>query len=225
MLRTCILRGRIHRCRTGRRHRRPFNSQARRDAVLPTTSRANSACASFQPRPALVPLCSAARKAGWTALAGVSTEVIAQAGHAQFREKLLVTHRGLSGPAVLQASSYWQRGQTADRRSSRRTPRCSASMLRARRAPRYGSLRQALRTVLPQRLADRLVDIGAPNGWTNAALDACERRLHRWEFHPTGTEGFAKAEVTAGGVDTADLNSQTMEARYCAGPLLYRRSC
>jgi predicted flavoprotein YhiN len=59
--------------------------------------------------------------------------------------------------------------------------------------------------------------VGAPNGWSNPALEACERRLHRWEFHPTGTEGFAKAEVTAGGVDTADLNSQSMEARSVPG--------
>ncbi len=170
----------------------------------------------IQPRPALVPLLLGGAEAGWTALAGVSTEVIAQAGAAEFREKLLVTHRGLSGPAVLQASSYWQAG----------TPLLvdfapDANVLQpmvangARRDA--AALRLALRAVLPQRLADRIVDVGSPNGWSNAALESCERRLHRWEFRPTGTEGFAKAEVTAGGVDTAGLNSRTMEARSVPG--------
>ena len=170
----------------------------------------------IQPRPALVPLLLGGAEAGWTALAGVSTEVIAQAGAAEFREKLLVTHRGLSGPAILQASSYWQAG----------TPLLvdfapDANVLQpmvangARRDA--AALRLALRAVLPQRLADRIVDVGSPNGWSNAALESCERRLHRWEFRPTGTEGFAKAEVTAGGVDTAGLNSRTMEARSVPG--------
>jgi predicted flavoprotein YhiN len=79
------------------------------------------------------------------------------------------------------------------------------------------ALRQALREVLPQRLAGHLAEIGAPQGWSNAALEACERRLHRWEFHPVGTEGFEKAEVTAGGVDTAGLQARTMEARAVPG--------
>jgi predicted Rossmann fold flavoprotein len=170
----------------------------------------------IQPRPALVPLLLGGAEAGWTALAGVSTEVIAQAGAAEFREKLLVTHRGLSGPAILQASSYWQAG----------TPLLvdfapDADVLQpmvangARRDA--AALRLALRAVLPQRLADRIVDVGSPNGWSNTALESCERRLHRWEFRPTGTEGFAKAEVTAGGVETAGLNSRTMEARSVPG--------
>jgi hypothetical protein len=170
----------------------------------------------IQPRPALVPLILGNTEAGWTTLAGVSTEAIVQARQTQFREKLLVTHRGLSGPAVLQASSYWQPGQPllVDFAPD-------VEMLRpllatgARRDA--AALRLALRTVLPQRLADRLVDVATPNGWTNAALGACERRLHHWEFHPTGTEGFAKAEVTAGGVDTDALNSRTMEARSVSG--------
>ena len=170
----------------------------------------------IQPRPALVPLILGNTEAGWTTLAGVSTEAIVQTRQTQFREKLLVTHRGLSGPAVLQASSYWQPGQPllVDFAPD-------VEMLRpllasgARRDA--AALRLALRTVLPQRLADRLVDVATPNGWTNAALEACERRLHHWEFHPTGTEGFAKAEVTAGGVDTDALNSRTMEARSVSG--------
>ncbi len=170
----------------------------------------------IQPRPALVPLILGGAEAGWTTLAGVSTEAIVQARQTQFREKLLVTHRGLSGPAVLQASSYWQPGQPLFVDFAP-----DVEMLRpllatgARRDP--AALRLALRTVLPQRLADRLVDVATPNGWTNAALENCERRLHHWEFHPTGTEGFAKAEVTAGGIDTDGLNSRTMEARSVPG--------
>jgi predicted flavoprotein YhiN len=66
-------------------------------------------------------------------------------------------------------------------------------------------------------LANYLAEIGGPRGWTNAALEACEQGLHRWEFHPVGTEGFEKAEVTAGGVDTAGLQSRTMEARAVPG--------
>jgi len=79
------------------------------------------------------------------------------------------------------------------------------------------ALRKALREVLPRRLADYLAEIGAPMGWTNAELEKCERRLRRWKFHPTGTEGFEKAEVTAGGVDTAGLQARTMEARTVPG--------
>jgi predicted flavoprotein YhiN len=79
------------------------------------------------------------------------------------------------------------------------------------------ALRKALREALPRRLADYLAEICAPKSWTNTALEECERRLHRWEFHPTGTEGFEKAEVTAGGVDTADLQARTMEARAMPG--------
>ena len=79
------------------------------------------------------------------------------------------------------------------------------------------ALRKALREALPRRLADYLAEIGGPQGWTNAALEECERRLHRWEFHPAGTEGFEKAEVTVGGVDTAELQARTMEARAVPG--------
>jgi len=170
----------------------------------------------IQPRPALVPLILGNTEAGWTTLAGVSTEAIVQARQTRFREKLLITHRGLSGPAVLQASSYWHPSQPllVDFAPD-------VEMLRpllatgARRDA--AALRLALRAVLPQRIADRLTDVATPNGWTNAALEACERRLHHWEFHPTGTEGFLKAEVTAGGVDTNGLNSRTMEARSVPG--------
>jgi predicted Rossmann fold flavoprotein len=168
------------------------------------------------PRPALVPLVLGRGEVAWTELTGVSTEVIARAGAGRFREKLLVTHRGLSGPAVLQASSYWR---AADVLVADLAP--DADVLQplfatgARRD--VAGLRQALRAVLPQRLAAFLADNDGPTGWSNVALEAYEQRLHQWEFHPTGTEGFEKAEVTAGGVDTDGLKARTMEARAVPG--------
>ena len=173
------------------------------------------------PRPALVPLVLGGAEAAWTELAGLATVVVAHAdGCTKFREKMLVTHRGLSGPAVLQASSYWRPGETlvvdfAPDSSS------GGGVLKPLKEPGArrdaAALRQALRAVLPQRLANRLAEAGAPDGWSNAALEACERGLHRWAFHPAGTEGFEKAEVTAGGVDTAGLQARTMEARAVPG--------
>ena len=168
------------------------------------------------PRPALVPLLLGGAEAGWTALAGVAAGVVVQAGGAKFREKMLVTHRGLSGPAVLQASSYWRPGEAlvvdfAPDAASRGEVLRVLMESGGRRDE--AALRQALRAVLPQRLAAFVAEAGAPKGWSNAALEACERELHRWEFHPVGTEGFEKAEVTAGGVDTDGLQARTMEAR------------
>ncbi len=178
-----------------------------------------------EPRPALVPLALGGAEARWTALAGVSAEVVAQGeckglrGPVRFREKLLVTHRGLSGPAVLQASSYWRQGQAL--RVDFAPGAAAGAILAAMRQPGERrdepALRQALRAILPQRLASFLAEAGGPQGWSNAALEARELELHRWEFHPVGTEGFEKAEVTAGGVDTAALNARTLEARAVPG--------
>jgi hypothetical protein len=133
-----------------------------------------------------------------------------------FREKMLVTHRGMSGPAVLQASSYWRPGQELVLDLA---PDADVlAMLKGPGARRdVAALRQALSEVLPQRLAGFLAETGAPAGWGNAALEALERRLHGWRLHPVGTEGFEKAEVTAGGVDTDGLHSRTMEARTVPG--------
>jgi predicted Rossmann fold flavoprotein len=133
---------------------------------------------------------------------------------------MLVTHRGLSGPAVLQASSYWRPGEPlwVDFAPGLAG---GAGLLEALREPRarrdLPALKQALRAVLPQRLASHLAEVGAPKGWSNADLEACERDLRRWAFHPVGTEGFEKAEVTAGGVDTNALQARTMEARNVPG--------
>jgi hypothetical protein len=170
------------------------------------------------PRPALVPLVLGGEEARWTELAGVAAEVVASAGGAKFREKMLVTHRGLSGPAVLQASSYWRSGKALvlDFAPDAEVlgPLFSPGSRRDESA-----LRQMLRGVAPQRLASFLAEAtaAAGRGWSNGALQACERRLHRWELHPVGTEGFEKAEVTAGGVDTDGLQARTMEARTVPG--------
>jgi predicted Rossmann fold flavoprotein len=172
----------------------------------------------IKPRPALVPLLLAGTEKGWTVLTGLSADVTVQAARGPaFREKLLVTHRGLSGPAVLQASSYWSAGEKievdfAPRRDDLLSP------LRERAARRdILTFRHALQTVLPQRLAAHLAEVAAPVAWTNAALESAEQSLHNWIFHPTGTEGFEKAEVTSGGIDTSELNSRTMETRLVPG--------
>ena len=182
----------------------------------------------IEPRPALVPLVLGGDEALWTELAGVSTEVIAGAGggkkgakaNPRFRERMLVTHRGLSGPAVLQASSYWRQGESLvvdfGPQLTGGTGMLDPLLEKGARRDET-ALKQALRGILPQRLANHLAEGGAPNGWSNAALETAEKRLRAWEFHPVGTEGFEKAEVTAGGVNTNDLDARTMGARAVAG--------
>jgi predicted Rossmann fold flavoprotein len=176
------------------------------------------------PRPALVPLVLSNDEAAWTQLAGVATEVEAWAGdaraHPRFREKMLLTHRGLSGPAILQASSYWRPGQPV---SVDFAPGLDADanlfapLLEPGATRNQAALRQALRAVLPQRLAAFLAETAPPRGWRNAELAACVHTLRNFAFHPAGTESFEKAEVTAGGVHTAGLHSRTMETRAVSG--------
>jgi predicted Rossmann fold flavoprotein len=169
-----------------------------------------------EPRPALVPLLLGGNEAKWTGLAGVSTLVRASVPGVKttFVEKMLVTHRGLSGPAILQISSYWKAGEPVlvDLAPDREM---LGPVVDGRRDT--AALLKAFREHLPQRLAEHLAQVAAPQGWSNAALAACERQLHRYPMHPTGTEGYAKAEVTAGGVDTAGLQARTMEARAVPG--------
>ncbi|KQM19669.1 NAD(P)/FAD-dependent oxidoreductase [Novosphingobium sp. Leaf2] len=172
-----------------------------------------------QPRPGLVPLTLAGDEALFRDLSGVSTEVVARCGKASFREAALFTHRGLSGPAILQVSSYWTRGDTV---TAQFLPDRTEGWLRTlkRERPRQ-AFRTAMRDALPERLADalcaRLGLEGELVGLTDKALAAAEAKLMRWPFLPDGSEGFAKAEVTAGGIDTAGLSSKTMEARSVPG--------
>jgi hypothetical protein len=172
-------------------------------------------------RPALVPLTLAGDERRWTSLAGLAVAVEARAGKASFRENLLVTHRGLSGPAILQASSYWQPGEELlvdfAPGSASQPKKLLAELIRPQARRDASTYRKALRLALPERLATFLAEESAPKGWTNAALERAEERLHAFDFHPSGTEGYAKAEVTAGGVDTRDLEARTMEARSVPG--------
>jgi hypothetical protein len=120
----------------------------------------------------------------------------------------------------LQASSYWRPGDglILDLAPDARSNSGVLGELKQPRARRDGAaFRQALRNFLPQRLAAFLAETAAPQGWSNAALEACERELRAFRFHPVGTEGFDKAEVTAGGVDTDGLHARTLEARTVSG--------
>lgn len=167
-------------------------------------------------RPALVPLTFVPEDlTRFADLAGVSTEVVASAGSGWFREKLLFTHRGLSGPAVLQVSSYWRPGESVV--VDLAPDQLWTSELRSRTQRDLVSARAAMRGVLPQRLADRWLVLNPPSSWTNQGLEEAESALHHWKVFPSGTEGYEKAEVTAGGVDTAELSARTMESRKVPG--------
>lgn len=173
-----------------------------------------------EPRPALVPMTLPGEEALFRDLSGVSTEVIARAAKGPvFREAALFTHKGLSGPSILQISSYWRNGEaitidllpddTAD------------ALIEAKRADPRQTLAKCLAHHLPARLADALADRLALPGMIgnhgDKALRAGGERLKNWTFVPSGSEGYAKAEVTVGGISTAELSSKTMEAKRVPG--------
>jgi len=193
-------------------------------------------------RPGLVPLVfNAKNHADYCDLAGVSAEVIVSvngaaegavkskskviAENVSFREKMLITHRGLSGPAILQISSYWNQPVDGQRASN------SSPAIRIDLAPGRNvigkvletefrgmtPLRNAFQGILPKRFATRWLDLHEPAAWSNVVLEEFERQVHGWEITPAGTEGYDKAEVTAGGVDTDELSSKTMESRKVTG--------
>lgn len=170
-----------------------------------------------EPRPALVPLTLGGGDVLFRDLSGVATPVEARAGKAAFREAALFTHKGLSGPAILQISSYWRHGEpvTIDF-----LPDAAPGwLLDAKRARPRATLASALALPdrLAQTLADRLALSGELGALTDRKLADAEAHLRRWSFHPNGTEGFAKAEVTVGGISTANLSSQTMMAKSVPG--------
>jgi predicted Rossmann fold flavoprotein len=175
----------------------------------------------IEPRPALVPL----RVAGETLslcqlLTGVSVDAVVSCGGQRFRENILFTHRGLSGPAILQISSYWREG---DALSIDLAPELSAeSFLRGRKRDRpKAELKTVLGEILPARLAQAMAGTVASDGTIanlpDRSLAAIAARLNGWTVTPTGSEGWDKAEVAAGGIDTAALSSKTMEARNVPG--------
>ncbi len=178
-----------------------------------------------EPRPALVPLTfDGAAWAPYAQLAGLSLPVQIETGSKKekmsFLEDLLFTHRGLSGPAVLQISSYWQAGAPIRLNLAPDTD-VLQSLTRAKATSRK-LIANELAGLVPSRLADAWVaqDTALGQNWqrpineaTDKGLAALAERLARWELTPTGTEGYKKAEVTAGGVDTRDLSSQTLESK------------
>jgi len=172
-------------------------------------------------RPALVPLTFGQDdRAKFGGLAGVSTEVVARAGGRRFREKLLFTHRGLSGPAMLQASSYWTPGEEVEIDLLPGVD-LEAAMAERRSAGDRSLVRTLVGQWLPRRLAERWFEVIGESKALAAISDREIARiaeaLHCWRMSPAGTEGYEKAEVTAGGVDTGELSSQTMEARRVPG--------
>ena len=173
----------------------------------------------IEPRPALVPLTLPGEQALFKTLSGVSADVVASAGTGRFREAALFTHRGLSGPAILQVSSYWRHGEpvTIDF-----LPDQPLGWLRqAKREDPRVSLRRVVGRLLPERLAETLLEqVGTGGDLGNIpdrTLEDVERRLAGWQFMPDGSEGLAKAEVTIGGISTAELSSKTMEAKRLPG--------
>jgi len=168
------------------------------------------------PRPGLVPLVlSPPDRKRYSGLAGVSTDVIAQAAHTPFREKMLFTHRGLSGPAILQVSSYWREGEPIQ--IDLAPDRDATAPMRQASARNQAAAETAFQQFLPKRLAETWLHHNAPSSWTNPSLAALEKHAHAWSLTPSGTEGFDKAEVTVGGVDTNELSSKTMESRKVPG--------
>ncbi len=172
-----------------------------------------------QTRPALVPFTLGEDEALFRSLSGVSTEVVTHWGKAAFREAALFTHKGLSGPAMLQISSYWQH-RTAI--GVEFLPDAANDWLieEKRARPRSG-FRTALSRRLPERLAEALAERIGLDGelvtLRDADLRKAQEMLARWPFNPNGTEGYAKAEVTAGGISTKALNQKTMSASKFAG--------
>jgi predicted Rossmann fold flavoprotein len=163
--------------------------------------------------PALVPLLlNEEDRRHYCDLTGVSAEVVTAIGKQRFREKMLFTHRGLSGPAILQISSYWKPSTsvTIDLAPGNDFTAPIRNSNVARRD--LAALKAALRAVLAHRLADRWLDLHPPAAWTNHALAELERQAHNWIVTPEATDGYDKGEVTAGGVDTNELSAKTMQS-------------
>jgi hypothetical protein len=170
-------------------------------------------------RPGLVPLRFAGDELAFCApLAGVSLDVATRCGAASFRENVLFTHRGLSGPALLQVSSYWRPG---DEIALDLLPDASAAELLADARARGRGLVRVLAERQPRRFAQAWAERFGPSRplaeLSRRELEALAERLHGWRLRPSGSEGFAKAEVTVGGVDTRELSSRTLECRRLPG--------
>ncbi|MEO5586524.1 MAG: NAD(P)/FAD-dependent oxidoreductase [Novosphingobium sp.] len=172
-----------------------------------------------EPRPALVPLTLSGEDLLFRELSGVAAPVVARCGGAAFREAALFTHRGLSGPAILQVSSFWRHGDEIG--IDFLPDRPAGWLAEAKRQRPRASLKSTLGEALPDRLAltlsQKLGYEAELGGLKDAQATALEARLADWRFTPNGSEGLAKAEVTIGGIDTAELSSKTMEAKRVSG--------
>ena len=192
-----------------------------------------------EPRPALVPFTLGGDEVMFRELSGISADVEARCGKTKFREAALLTHKGLSGPAILQISSYWRHGEPV---GINFLPDIDAAkmLLAAKEELPRATLDYMLERHLPGRLADILAEqitqdafperagetehrrdyrkpVKKLSDWSNRALEEAGRRVADWQFHPNGTEGFAKAEVTIGGISTAELSQKTMAAKSVPG--------
>ncbi len=172
-----------------------------------------------EPRPALVPLTLGGEEVLFREISGVSAPVVATANWTSFAEAALFTHRGLSGPAILQVSSYWKPGEAVaiDFLPGRATGWLLDRKRETPRATLRGVLREALSDRLAEILAGKLSIESELGNASDKVLRDAEAQLAAWHFHPNGTEGFAKAEVTVGGIATAGLSSKTMEANAVPG--------
>jgi predicted Rossmann fold flavoprotein len=170
----------------------------------------------IDPKPALVPLVLDAKdQANYCDLTGLSTEIVASTKKQSFHEKMLITHRGLSGPAILQISSYWNPGDSIH--IDLAPDHDITKSIRSTNVRNITVARAAFHKLLPSRLATRWLELNAPQTWTNKDLAHLERRAHQWKITPAGTEGYEKAEVTCGGIDTDELSGKTMECRKVPG--------
>lgn len=171
-----------------------------------------------RPRPALVPFTLGDADQAYKSIAGVATPAVARVADTSFEEAILFTHRGLSGPGILQISSYWSPGQPIGLNI---LPNAQAVLKQAKRQMPRSHIKAVLSEHLPKRLADTLHEILGINkelaNVPDSVLGQAADSLTNLQFQPTGTEGYAKAEVTAGGIDTADLSSKTMEAKKVPG--------
>jgi hypothetical protein len=172
-----------------------------------------------QTAPGLVPITLKQEDVSlYSDLSGVSVHSIVSCNGASFEENILFTHRGLSGPAILQISSYWKQGTAI---SINLSPDVDLRKFLSEKQVTGMELSTVLSDIVPRRLAKKLCE---SNGWSkplhhysNRELLSMAAQLHEWKFLPSGTEGYSKAEVTCGGVDTRELSSKTMEARKVQG--------
>ncbi len=169
------------------------------------------------PKPGLVPLHAPADQLTfYSGLSGVSVKATAQTEKMRFAENILFTHRGLSGPAILQVSSYMEQGDAITLDLAPGVDLAAHLKLRKHERPK-AEFKTIVSEVIPQRLAAELVPDKTMAQVTQTEMQTLDHKLHQWTLIPNGTEGYPKAEVTVGGIDTNDLSSKTMEAKSVHG--------